>query len=554
MAKKKNKTKKSSISSSKSSKKDGKDKKRKQAKILDTCTHTSLSDEKDGDNNKNECNLKRQKVHGNENGGNGGNDATADIDIDIDDTEHKKTSFKMEHGDDGSDDGGDGNGRVTKEKLLKKEKKEKKRMKKEKKKQKRKADDNDEENDDNSGSDSKKKNEKKKKKKKRKKNHEADEEVVPAVESELTSCKENLKSRPTPQDITAAPNEDDLQIVGGRIVSYSASIVNETDVNVAEKQKQKEKEKTTKAAYNDNENLEKENSGGDSSSNGDGSGDSNNNITLLLFYQYIEPMLNETEFQHLFNHIETTGEKYSICGRARVATEGLNCTLTGSYENIRQWCKSLRSYDGNDINININDDNSENGIHNGIHSNNKKYFRNTEFKLTDDLPMGQAFKNFHAFRVDEIVNYGLAGERAPAVSMSGVHLEPKDYHKKMTEGDTVIIDVRNHYEAAIGKFNPPSGGAEYIDPFMRKSTEFPVWLDRPETKKMLEGKQVLMYCTGGIRCERASALLRTKIENEEDTKKLGIKGVYQLQGGIDKYFRDFPEGGWWRGKNYVFGE
>ena len=42
------------------------------------------------------------------------------------------------------------------------------------------------------------------------------------------------------------------------------------------------------------------------------------------------------------------------------------------------------------------------------------------------------------------------------------------------------------------------------------------------------------------------------MEHEEDTKALGIKGVYQLQGGIDKYFRDFPEGGWWRGKNYVF--
>ena len=63
---------------------------------------------------------------------------------------------------------------------------------------------------------------------------------------------------------------------------------------------------------------------------------------------------------------------------------------------------------------------------------------------------------------------------------------------------------------------------------------------------------LLLSGTGGVRCERASALLRTKMEKEEDTKALGIKGVYQLQGGIDKYFRDFPEGGWWRGKNYVF--
>merc|ERR1719162_1503900 len=87
---------------------------------------------------------------------------------------------------------------------------------------------------------------------------------------------------------------------------------------------------------------------------------------------------------------------------------------------------------------------------------------------------------------------------------------------------------------------------------MRKSTEFPAWLDRPEVKEEMKNKQVLMYCTGGIRCERASALLKNKMETEEDTKKLGVKGVYQLQGGIDKYFKKFPDGGDWHGKNYVF--
>jgi predicted sulfurtransferase len=55
-----------------------------------------------------------------------------------------------------------------------------------------------------------------------------------------------------------------------------------------------------------------------------------------------------------------------------------------------------------------------------------------------------------------------------------------------------------------------------------------------------------------IECERASALLKQKMDTEEDTKSLGIKGVYQLQGGIDKYFKEFPSGGMWQGKNYVF--
>jgi len=54
------------------------------------------------------------------------------------------------------------------------------------------------------------------------------------------------------------------------------------------------------------------------------------------------------------------------------------------------------------------------------------------------------------------------------------------------------------------------------------------------------------------RCERASALLKQKIDKEDDTKALDIKGVYQLQGGVDKYFKEFPTGGLWKGKNYTF--
>eukprot|EP00557_Chaetoceros_sp_GSL56_P003025 CAMPEP_0176490524 /NCGR_PEP_ID=MMETSP0200_2-20121128/7920_1 /TAXON_ID=947934 /ORGANISM="Chaetoceros sp., Strain GSL56" /LENGTH=609 /DNA_ID=CAMNT_0017887843 /DNA_START=152 /DNA_END=1977 /DNA_ORIENTATION=- len=315
------------------------------------------------------------------------------------------------------------------------------------------------------------------KKKHKKKKHDKDGTIKDVADLELPS-----------KHIKAAPNTDDVKIVGGRIVSFSAQ-----DINVQQQIPQKE-----------------------------------NSTTLLLFYQYIEPVLDEESFKDLLHHVETMGEAHGITGRMRVAHEGLNCTLTGSYEDVRSWCKSLRDYkDG-------------------------KYFGETEFKLTDNLPNGQAFPKLHAFKVEEIVNYGLAGVKAPSIHMTGVHLEPKDYHQKMMEEETVIIDVRNHYEAAIGKFQPPPTGAQYIDPMMRKSTEFPIWLDKPETKEMLRGKQVLMYCTGGVRCERASALLRTKMEMEEDTKALGIKGVYQLQGGIDKYFRDFPEGGWWRGKNYVF--
>ncbi len=172
----------------------------------------------------------------------------------------------------------------------------------------------------------------------------------------------------------------------------------------------------------------------------------------------------------------------------RVAREGLNCTLTGSRDGIRAWCSALRTFDGGRPRIDPKT------------GEKLTEFAKTEFKLTDDLPPKQRFPKLHAFEVVELVNYGLAGTRAPEIgNYGGTHLEPEDYHKKMCEKDTVIIDVRNHYEANIGRFDPPEGGAKMIDPLMRKSTEFPVWLDNPQTKEMLKGKQVLMYCTGGVR-------------------------------------------------------
>ena len=76
--------------------------------------------------------------------------------------------------------------------------------------------------------------------------------------------------------------------------------------------------------------------------------------------------------------------------------------------------------------------------------------------------------------VNELVFYGVGEEHAPLKS-GGVHLEAPEYHKKITEPDTVVIDVRNAYESDIGKF------AGALDPQMRKSTDFPTWLRKPVT-------------------------------------------------------------------------
>ncbi|KAG7340349.1 rhodanase domain containing protein [Nitzschia inconspicua] len=267
-------------------------------------------------------------------------------------------------------------------------------------------------------------------------------------------------------------------------------------------------------------------------------------LTLLLFYQYVEPVWDESTYEYMLKTLQKVGTDLELTGRMRVAREGLNCTLTASHSAILEYCNTLRRL-------------------------RPKEFQNTEFKLTKDLPLAQKFPNLKVFKVVELVHYGLEGAKAPPITKyHGTHLEPKEYHKKLAEPNTVIIDVRNHYEAAIGRFVPPQEGVtnrnsnknsetdlpppKWIDPKMRKSTEFPPWLDKPETREEMKGKQVLMYCTGGIRCERASALLKYKMETDPEIKALGIKGVYQLQGGIDKYFKEFPDGGYWQGKNYVF--
>ena len=250
--------------------------------------------------------------------------------------------------------------------------------------------------------------------------------------------------------------------------------------------------------------------------------------TIVLFYQYIEPQLSKKQHREAMAKVTEIANANGIKGRGRCAPEGLNCTLTGSAEGVRGFCNGLRAW--NDV------------------------FKGTDFKITDGLEKRHGFKSFGLRKVEELVGYGLSGEKAPVLETKvGVHLEADEYHKMMndtTQGeDTVIIDVRNAYESAIGHFAPQAGGAKLIDPKMRNSHDWPGWLAKPETQEMLNGKRVMMYCTGGIRCERASALLG---EVSAATPGFKPKGIFELRGGIERYIKTFPEGGAWAGKNYVF--
>ena len=96
----------------------------------------------------------------------------------------------------------------------------------------------------------------------------------------------------------------------------------------------------------------------------------------------------------------------------RCAREGLNCTLTGPKDGVLSWIESLKTLD--------------------------PIFLKTDFKLTHDLPLGQHFPKLNCFKVDEIVNYGLAGSRAPDIDNTAVHLDPTEYADKM-KGEIVVL-------------------------------------------------------------------------------------------------------------------
>ena len=133
----------------------------------------------------------------------------------------------------------------------------------------------------------------------------------------------------------------------------------------------------------------------------------------------------------------------------------------------------------------------------------------------------------------EIVTMGVP--EVDPVGLSGTYIEPEDWDALIADPDVALIDTRNDYEAAIGTFE----GA--INPKTATFREFPDWF---RARKDLHGKRKFaMFCTGGIRCEKATAYL----------KMLGFDEVYHLKGGILNYLERMPEqGGRWRGECFVF--
>lgn len=226
----------------------------------------------------------------------------------------------------------------------------------------------------------------------------------------------------------------------------------------------------------------------------------------VSFYRYVIIDDPQKLRDHLFQHWSSL----NILGRIYVAHEGINAQMSVPEENWEQFKA--------DLNADIR-------------------FKNVPLKIAveDD---GKSFYKLAVKVRNKIVADGL-DDNAFDVTNVGNHLSAKEFNEAMEHPETIIVDMRNHYESEVGKFI----GALTPDADTFRE-ELPIVLDELKEKK---DKKIIMYCTGGVRCEKASAYL----------KHHGFKDVNQLHGGIIDYVRQIKAEGLpskFIGKNFVFDE
>ncbi len=220
----------------------------------------------------------------------------------------------------------------------------------------------------------------------------------------------------------------------------------------------------------------------------------------LLYYCY---SAIENAEQFAADHLQFC-KSLNLVGRIIVADEGLNGTVSGTEESCKTYMDILHA---------------------------DPRFSGIDFKI-DEVPE-PSFIKMHCRYKSEIVHSGL---RDPHIinpeKKTGIHLEADEFINMKDDDDVVILDVRSDYEHSIGRFkNAVTLDIENFRDFPAKINELAKYKD----------KKIITYCTGGIKCEKASALLLHE----------GFENVYQLHGGIIKYGKE-AGGKDFEGKCYVF--
>jgi len=228
---------------------------------------------------------------------------------------------------------------------------------------------------------------------------------------------------------------------------------------------------------------------------------------IILYYKFTP--ISDPEAVKLWQR--TLADSLNLRGRILISKHGINGTLGGDVEGLKKYVKETKQFTG---------------------------FKGTIFKWSEGSR--EDFPKLSVKVRDEIVTFGAADELQvdeEGVVGGGKHLKPEELHKLVAEcgSDVVFFDGRNAYEAKVGKFK------NAIVPDTRTTKDFLAELEGDKYAD-IKDKTVVTYCTGGVRCEVLSSLM----------KKRGFKDVYQMDGGIVKYGEKYGDDGLWEGSLYVF--
>ncbi len=233
---------------------------------------------------------------------------------------------------------------------------------------------------------------------------------------------------------------------------------------------------------------------------------SDNQFKVAAFYSFLP--LDQSRISELKKDLVCAADKYQVMGTILLACEGINGTICGSAEGVDSLLGRINSC---------------------------VYLNPLEIKLS--WTNKQAFRRFKVKQKPEIVTMGISGVNPN--SNVGVYVEPRDWNDYINDPETLVIDTRNEYEIGIGTFK----GA--LNPHTNSFREFPSWVKKHlgDSIEKSSSKRIAMFCTGGIRCEKATSYLIDE----------GFSEVHHLRGGVLRYLEDTPkEKSLWLGECFVF--
>ncbi len=210
----------------------------------------------------------------------------------------------------------------------------------------------------------------------------------------------------------------------------------------------------------------------------------------------------------IHNNIRSKLKNHNVNGTILVGEEGINGTISSnSKNNLDKAIEFISKLEG---------------------------FKNLEVKYS--FSEKNPFIRLKVKLKKEIVTIG--DTSVDPTKIVGEYVSPAEWNELIDNEDTIVIDTRNNYEYSIGTFK------NSLNPKTSKFREFPNWIKEQKfTKEDKKHKNIAMFCTGGIRCEKASSLMKAQ----------GFDNVFHLKGGILKYFEDIPEADTrWQGECFVF--